>query len=68
MLSDHSARLAPLTDAGDLVRSVRATPLLLGHRGAPAAGLTALSDTLLRVYQLADDLSSRRDPPKQHLP
>ena len=68
VLSGHSARLAPLTDAGDLVRSVRAAPLLPGHRGAPAAGLTALSDTLLRVYQLADDLSSRRDPPKQHLP
>ena len=69
VLNDHSARRAPLTDAdaGDLIRPVRAAPLLPGHRGAPAAGLTALSDTLLRVSRLADDLSSRRDPPK-HLP
>ena len=68
VLSDHSAGLAPLTgaSAGDLIRSVRAAPLLPGRRGAPAAGLTALSDTLLRVSQLADDLSSRCDPPKQH--
>jgi hypothetical protein len=58
VLSDHSAGLAPLTDsdADGLIRSVRA---------APPAGLTALSDTLLRASQLADDLSSRCDPPKQ---
>ncbi len=58
MLGDHSARLAPLTDtdADNLIRSIRATPLLLGHRGAPAADLAALSDTLLRVSRLADDL------------
>ena len=67
VLSDHSAGLAPLTDAGagDLIRSVRAAPLLPGRRGAPPAGLTALRDTLLRASQLADDLSSRCDPPKQ---
>jgi hypothetical protein len=64
-----AARLL-LTDAGagDLVRPVRAAPLLPGRRGAPAAGLTALSGTLLRVSRLADDLSSRCDPPKQQLP
>lgn len=58
VLGDHSARLAPLTDAdaGDLVRSIRAAPLLLGHRGTPAADLAALTDTLLRVSRLADDL------------
>ena len=58
VLGDHSARLAPLTDAdaGDLVRSIRAAPLLLGHRGTPAADMAALTDTLLRVSQLADDL------------
>lgn len=68
VLSDHGAGLAPLTDAGALIRPVRAAPLLPGQRGAPAAGLTALSDTLLRVSRLAGDLSSRRDPAKQHLP
>ncbi len=58
VLGDHSARLAPLTDAdaGDLIRSIRAAPLLLGHRGAPAADLAALSDALLRVSRLAGDL------------
>ena len=68
VLSDHSARLAPLTaDAHGLIRPVRTAPLLPGHRVAPA-GLTALSDTLLRVSRLAGDLSSRCGPPKGHLP
>jgi acyl-CoA synthetase (NDP forming)/GNAT superfamily N-acetyltransferase len=58
VLGDHSVRLAPLTDidADDLIRSIRAAPLLLGHRGAPAADLAALSGALLRVSRLADDL------------
>jgi acyl-CoA synthetase (NDP forming) len=58
VLGDHSARLAPLTDAdaSDMIRSIRGAPLLLGHRGTPAADLAALSDTLLRVSRLADDL------------
>ena len=36
VLDDRSARLTPLTDtdAATLIRSVRAAPLLLGHRGA----------------------------------
>jgi acyl-CoA synthetase (NDP forming) len=58
VLGDHAARLAPLTgtDADDLIRQIRAAPLLLGHRGQPAADLGALRDTLLRVSRLADDL------------
>ena len=58
VLGDHSARLAPLTgaDADAMIRSIRAAPLLSGHRGAPAADLAALSDALLRVSRLADDL------------
>jgi acyl-CoA synthetase (NDP forming) len=58
VLGDRSARLSPLTDtdADALIRSVRAAPLLLGHRGAPAADLIALRDILLRVSRLADDL------------
>jgi acyl-CoA synthetase (NDP forming) len=58
VLGDHSARLEPLTstDADDLIRSIRAAPLLLGHRGTPAADLTALSDALLRISRLAGDL------------
>src|SRR5262245_65122276 len=58
VLGDHAARLAPLTgtDADDLIHTVRAAPLLLGHRGQPAADIEALRDTLLRVSQLANDL------------
>ena len=55
---DHAARLAPLTgtDADDLIHDIRAAPLLLGHRGEPAADIGALRDALLRVSRLADDL------------
>jgi acyl-CoA synthetase (NDP forming)/GNAT superfamily N-acetyltransferase len=58
VLGDHAARLAPLTgaEADGMIRSIRAAPLLLGHRGAAAADLPALTDTLLRVSRLADDL------------
>ncbi len=58
VLGDHAARLAPLTDvdAAQMISGVRAAPLLFGHRGAPAVDVTALSDLLLRVSQLADDL------------
>ena len=58
VLGDHVARLAPLTgaDADDLIHSIRAAPVLLGHRGQPAADIEALRDTLLRVSRLADDL------------
>jgi acyl-CoA synthetase (NDP forming)/GNAT superfamily N-acetyltransferase len=58
VLADRAARLAPLTesDAEDMIRSVRAAPLLLGQAGAPAADLASLKDMLLRVSQLAEDL------------
>ncbi len=58
MPTDRAARLAPLTesDADDMIRSVRAAPLLLGQAGAPAADLASLKDMLLRVSQLAEDL------------
>ena len=58
VLSDRTARLAPLTDtdADELIRSIRSAPLPVGHRGQPAADLPALQDLLLRVSRLADDL------------
>jgi acyl-CoA synthetase (NDP forming)/GNAT superfamily N-acetyltransferase len=63
VLADHSARFAPLTeaDADALIRSIPPAPLLLGHRGAPAADLAALRDLLLRVSRLADDLPEVTD-------
>ncbi|HSR85443.1 MAG TPA: bifunctional GNAT family N-acetyltransferase/acetate--CoA ligase family protein [Streptosporangiaceae bacterium] len=59
VLNDRAARLAPLTDtdATEMILGVRATPLLLGHRGSAAVDTAALSDLLLRVSRLADDLS-----------
>ncbi|MGE5289129.1 MAG: GNAT family N-acetyltransferase [Micromonosporaceae bacterium] len=58
VLGDYVARLAPLTgaDADDMIHSIRAAPLLLGHRGQPAADIGALRGILLRVSRLADDL------------
>ncbi|MGE5286136.1 MAG: GNAT family N-acetyltransferase [Micromonosporaceae bacterium] len=58
VLGDHVARLTPLsdTDADELIHTIHAAPLLLGHRGSPAADITALRETLLRVSRLADDL------------
>jgi acyl-CoA synthetase (NDP forming)/GNAT superfamily N-acetyltransferase len=58
VLGDRSARLTPLTDtdAAALVRSIRAAPLLLGHRGTQAVDLAALQDILMRVSRLADDV------------
>jgi acyl-CoA synthetase (NDP forming)/GNAT superfamily N-acetyltransferase len=62
-LADHSARLAPLTvhDADALIDSIRAAPLLRGHRGTPAAyflppAKAALREVLMRVSRLADDI------------
>ena len=57
-LADRAARLAPLTgsDADELIRSIRAAPLLLGRPGAPGADLAALRDLLLRVSRMAEDL------------
>ncbi len=58
VLGDRTARLTPLSvaDADDMIRGLRAAPLLLGYRGAPAADTGALADVLLRVSRLADDL------------
>jgi acyl-CoA synthetase (NDP forming)/GNAT superfamily N-acetyltransferase len=63
VLADHAARLTPLTDtdADALIRSVRSAPLLLGHRGSPAADLDRLRELLLRVSRLADDLPEVTD-------
>jgi len=63
VLADHAARLTPLTDtdADTLIRSVRAAPLLLGHRGSPPADLDKLRELLLRVSRLADDLPEVTD-------
>jgi acetate---CoA ligase (ADP-forming) len=49
-------RIAPLTrgDASEMIRSLASFPLLGGYRGAPAAGMAALEDVVLRVSALVD--------------
>ncbi len=58
VLSDVTARLTPLStaDTDDMIRGLRAAPLLLGYRGSRPADTGALADILLRVSRLADDL------------
>jgi acetyl coenzyme A synthetase (ADP forming)-like protein len=58
VLGDHVTRLAPLTDveAGEMVHSLRAAPLLTGFRGSPPVDTAALEDLLVRLGRLAHDL------------
>jgi acyl-CoA synthetase (NDP forming) len=58
VLGDHVARLSPLTDtdAEEMIKGVRAAPLLAGHRGSRAVDAEGLADVLLRVSRLANDL------------
>jgi acyl-CoA synthetase (NDP forming)/GNAT superfamily N-acetyltransferase len=58
LLADRSFRLPPLTrvDVHEQIRSLRASPLLFGYRGAPRSDVRGLEDVLLRVSQLASEL------------
>jgi len=58
LLGDVAHRLVPATDrdAAELVRSIRAAPLLFGWRGAEPVDTAALEELLLRVSLLTDDL------------
>jgi acyl-CoA synthetase (NDP forming) len=56
LLGDVCLRVGPLTDpdAREMVRSIRCLPLLLGHRGRPAADVVALEEALLRLSWLVE--------------
>jgi acetyl coenzyme A synthetase (ADP forming)-like protein len=58
LLGDRALRIVPLTDtdAHELVRSLRGSPLFFGYRGRPGVDVAALEDLLLRVGRLADEL------------
>ncbi|MFK0266152.1 GNAT family N-acetyltransferase [Streptomyces angustmyceticus] len=58
LLSDHAARLAPLTDTDirELLTTPRCAALLYGHRGSGPADTGALEDLLARLSRMADDL------------
>jgi acyl-CoA synthetase (NDP forming) len=55
LLGDRSFRILPVTDldATELVRSLRASPLLFGYRGSPPVAVDALEDVLQRIARLA---------------
>ena len=57
LLHDVSVRVAPLTDrdAEEMVRGIRAYPLLTGYRGAPPANIASLLDLIHRVSRLASE-------------
>ncbi|MDR1490627.1 MAG: acetate--CoA ligase family protein [Desulfovibrio sp.] len=57
LFDDLSCRLAPLSldDAGDMLREVRAFPVLAGLDGQEPVKLTALEDILLILSQIAVD-------------
>lgn len=58
LLGDRAYRIPPLTDAdaAEMVREVKAAPLLLGYQGGVVADLAAVEDLVHRVSRLADDL------------
>jgi acetyltransferase len=61
VLGDVALRVAPLTraDAEDMVREIKAFPLLDGARGRPKADVDALVDLIMRVSAMAMDLRER---------
>jgi len=58
LLDDIAYRIPPLTDVtvSELISSVKAAPVLHGHRGATPVHRAALADLIARVSVLADDL------------
>jgi acyl-CoA synthetase (NDP forming)/RimJ/RimL family protein N-acetyltransferase len=57
LLGDIGHRIPPLTDVdvSDLISSVKASPMLHGHRGADPVHRAALADLIARVSVLADN-------------
>ncbi|MFV5992002.1 GNAT family N-acetyltransferase [Streptomyces sp. NPDC056231] len=57
LLGDTAHRLVPATDrdAAELIRSIRAAPVLFGWRGSAPVDTAALEELLLRVSRLVDD-------------
>ncbi len=58
LLDDISHRIPPLTDVAvsELISSVKAAPVLHGHRGSTPVHRAALADLIARVSTLSDDM------------
>jgi acetyltransferase len=63
VMKDVSLRVAPLTrrDAAGMIREIRSYSLLAGARGAEPADIEALTESLLRLSQLAVDFPQIRE-------
>jgi acetyltransferase len=62
-LKDVAFRVQPVTDvdAAEMVRSIRAFPLLEGIRGEPASDLGAIEEAVQRISQLVADHDEFRE-------
>jgi acyl-CoA synthetase (NDP forming)/RimJ/RimL family protein N-acetyltransferase len=58
LVGDKAYRIPPISgqDAAEAVRSIKAAPLLFGHRGSDEADVPAVEDLLRRVGYLKNDL------------
>lgn len=58
LMRDTALRIVPITDidAHELVRALRASPMLFGYRNSPVCDVDALEDLVLRVGAMADAL------------
>jgi acyl-CoA synthetase (NDP forming) len=58
LVGDKAYRIPPITglDAHEAVRSIRAAPLLFGHRGSDPVDVAAVEDLFRRVAHLKHDL------------
>ena len=72
LLDDISHRIPPLTDVAvsELISSVKAAPVLHGHRGSTPVHRAALADLIARVATMSDDMpevaSLRLNPVNAH--
>ena len=72
LLDDISHRIPPLTDVAvsELISSVKAAPVLHGHRGSTPVHRAALADLIARVSAISDDMpeiaSLRLNPVNAH--
>ena len=58
LLGDRAYRIPPMHggEAADMVREIKAAPLLFGYRGSELVDVEAIEHLLLRVAQLKNDL------------
>jgi acyl-CoA synthetase (NDP forming) len=58
LVGDKAYRIPPITrqDAAEAVRSIKAAPLLFGHRGSDPVDVAAVEDLFRRVAVLKNDL------------